>query len=367
MKLILTISLLIFAGIQAFALNSFSVTSERMNAVLKECQKEINIENMKSEIIHILKKKQKKMASNFINRVNVQLDGLNMDSINKIDLELIKSLTIHKDSTDWIWKNDYTSIQNKINGVIYIKRKCSTTTCKKRGLDFPTDLSRFNSIPNCSDALCSAQKIFGDVQGIKILWAYLKYGLNLSKFSDVNADPSGFDDETLNAILIAADMTPNHLKNIVLKNTYFYRFLKGYSLSIYGNNNNVIANAFGTVFDPIDQFNLAEKVYIFTHELGHRSENLNNKNLVESKSWKIATNWKLGLDKKYVNNWQNGLVSKYAKTSPGEDFAESYTLYRFDPNLLKQISPERYQFMKVQVFKNIEYDQNLCTGQINTN
>lgn len=150
-----------------------------------------------------------------------------------------------------------------------------------------------------------------------------------------------------------------------MKDTGFYRFSKGETLAKYAYDN-VIADAYGAVFDGIDNYNFNEKVATITHELGHRSAYLNKNNLDESAAWENASGWQTGADEKPFNNRMTGWVSDYAKTNPREDYAETYTLYRFNPRRLKQVSPERYQFMKEQVFKGIEYDQNICQGQINT-
>ena len=48
------------------------------------------------------------------------------------------------------------------------------------------------------------------------------------------------------------------------------------------------------------------------------------------------------------------MVSNYGKTSPIEDFAESVTAYRYNPERLKDC-PSKYYYMKDFVFQGKEY------------
>jgi len=49
------------------------------------------------------------------------------------------------------------------------------------------------------------------------------------------------------------------------------------------------------------------------------------------------------------------IVSKYGETNPAEDFAETMTAYRYNPELLKEVSPEKYSFIKEKVFNGAEF------------
>ena len=53
----------------------------------------------------------------------------------------------------------------------------------------------------------------------------------------------------------------------------------------------------------------------------------------------------------------SGLVSSRASTDAGVDFAESYNSYLHDPEKLKFYSPEKYDFMKYEVFSARETTQ----------
>ncbi|MGB7413740.1 MAG: putative zinc-binding metallopeptidase [Thermosynechococcaceae cyanobacterium] len=63
----------------------------------------------------------------------------------------------------------------------------------------------------------------------------------------------------------------------------------------------------------------------------------------------------------HVESWQTymnegiGFVSNYATTDMYEDFAESYKTYVRDPELLEFHSPEKYEFLRNNVFSAREY------------
>lgn len=50
-----------------------------------------------------------------------------------------------------------------------------------------------------------------------------------------------------------------------------------------------------------------------------------------------------------------GFVSDYAMTNKYEDFAESYMTYVSDPELLQFMNPEKYEFLRDNVFSGREY------------
>ena len=68
--------------------------------------------------------------------------------------------------------------------------------------------------------------------------------------------------------------------------------------------------------------------------------------------------------KKWDAKKKNTILSGYALDSikyspadaPKEDFAEALAAYRYRPNYLKQISQEKYDFIKEKVFNGVVYD-----------
>jgi len=80
-----------------------------------------------------------------------------------------------------------------------------------------------------------------------------------------------------------------------------------------------------------------------THEIGHNAQD--------------AT---IGWDTELAQEWENlhqqsdERISWYAATDPAEDFAECYSAYINDPELLQKISPAKYDFLKEHVFSDRE-------------
>lgn len=89
------------------------------------------------------------------------------------------------------------------------------------------------------------------------------------------------------------------------------------------------------------------------HELGHAFSNKFNKELKEEFfqiSWKYENGkWKL------KKNYSIGFISDYAMTKPEEDFAEHFSAYVHEPELLKSEAQEKYEYMQKNVFVDTEY------------
>ena len=65
------------------------------------------------------------------------------------------------------------------------------------------------------------------------------------------------------------------------------------------------------------------------------------------------------------NKSQGGVVSSYAQSSSVEDFALTYETYITDPEYLRMVNPEKYEFMRVHVFLGREYEPQLKLNEIN--
>jgi hypothetical protein len=364
--------ILSLASLPVSAERYWSVSEEAKSIFAKNCVKTPDIASMQNEIRNILAKNQNfktptwsdrffaLFGRKFIGAVvkEVSLDGLKLHQINTYDFDVISRLTMYRDANKDFWRSEYPVIETEVGGTTVIERQCLLKNCEKN----PIKLNIFNSKPPCSDAFCAAMKIFDTKKGTYILWTYLKYGENLSPYSDVNADPGGFDEATMKDIIAAFDGAPYQIKNDVLKDNGFFRFSKGYTLAINGKDK-VIANAAGAVFDPIDNYDDAQKIEIFIHEIGHRvSYQLNQAD--RSKEWAEASGWNFQGFFSSSNSNTSGWVSEYAKENTAEDFAETFSAYRLDPNYLKKVSPERYEYMKKHVFNGVEFIKDVCKGRL---
>lgn len=98
---------------------------------------------------------------------------------------------------------------------------------------------------------------------------------------------------------------------------------------------------------------------VLTHEVGH-----NEHSLIEKLDSDTAAKWEELYSASMENYNGLGFVSDYAMTDCHEDFAESYMTYIRDPELLKVMSPEKYTFMKYNVFDGREYGQAMLNNGI---
>jgi len=96
-----------------------------------------------------------------------------------------------------------------------------------------------------------------------------------------------------------------------------------------------------------------------THEVGHGV----HENLLDNNS-ELANKWDTLHTESLAMNEQNGsgFVSEYAQTSVYEDFAETYRSYVLDPDKLKFFSPDKYEFMRSEVFSGQEYSPRVVGG-----
>lgn len=103
--------------------------------------------------------------------------------------------------------------------------------------------------------------------------------------------------------------------------------------------------------DEINNLFGGSELATLCHEIGHNA--YNNLSLETQIQWDKIHSESIQI----YNETGFGFVSNYAHTNVFEDFAETYSFYMNDPDLLKFMSPEKYDFMQEQVFSGIEYGQ----------
>ena len=259
-----------------------------------------------------------------------------------------------------------------INGTLHISTKCIKADCVKS--NFKLDLSTYNDSEVCSDSVCVMKKIFGEQEGLLILLGYFKYNSNLS--------PLNYEDTSLKnkpdlAFLMASlrsyEILPPHLRDQAVKN-------RGFFPAQYDDLGSTIANASGTVYsNNFDEYSYQSKVAIFVHELGHRVDpySLNffvykerTPEFLIYEEWLDIGGWNAKPDSSIVEIYfeaksskPNNFVTNYASKNSVEDFAESFLYYRFAPEILKEVAPLKYHFLKEYTFQGLDYSDDLCHGQ----
>ncbi len=280
----------------------------------------------------------------------VTVDQFELKNIHAVDLDIFLKFTF---PNSYHTRTHYR--KNDLNTFV-IARTCPGDHC--RGFD-DINLKSIARDPNdnCTDVLCAFKSVFGEERGIKYLWDYLINDSNLSPLISTRLDLEGFTDSTLLAILTAYNLIPPHLKKSAVPRGF--KMVRG--INFLGQ----YANALGMVFDSMEELTFAEKVYAFYHELGHRVRDKDRDDFQLSPSWLNLTGWaKTGPG---ISDWSNSSTgpfpSKYAAKNPQEDFAESFTLYRFNSKKLGIKSPVRHGFMRNNVYGGIEYAPDNCQPQ----
>ena len=93
-----------------------------------------------------------------------------------------------------------------------------------------------------------------------------------------------------------------------------------------------------------------ERTATFSHEIGHHMGNTIG-SVDGSKTW-------LAMHKTSLVAPEETASSLYALTNSDEDFAETFTAYRYRPEWLKQRNLEKYNLLRDAVFLGIEYTEN---------
>ena len=267
-----------------------------------------------------------------------------------------------KDLDDFIQSKATGSANAQINGVSFenespalIEAFKNFTTAKDGFGIFPEpDLQKnfqadYKINPECQKVRCAMEKIWGKGLSEKILYLNLKHHFNSSEYAFENSDR--FTESEMNDVLMGVEDLPPHLIPLGKENQRLTHFKRGYTLKNYGPN--VVANAVVMLFDPWDTEPAREKQYTIFHEASH---NVSSKlgNLDESPEWLAQSSWV-----KTGDNWTADpnacQITEYGATNPWEDFAESMSTYRYNAQAFKTKCPKKYDFIKTNVAKGIEY------------
>ncbi|WP_374029355.1 hypothetical protein [Bdellovibrio bacteriovorus] len=217
---------------------------------------------------------------------------------------------------------------------------------------------KFKVNPSCTKALCAATKIFGKDVGPQMLFLMDRFDVNTSPYSFINADPftaSEIADVIRSFELVHPEQIPfSHNKQLT-------KFKRGYTRASYGEGGGtVVANAMIELFDSWSRQPSLMRQYTLYHEMAHNHADSQFTDYDRSATWLNFSNWKETKAGDFASQRQKAMqghpfVSKYGETNPFEDFAESVTAYRFNPELLKRKSMEKYNLIKLLVHDGLEY------------
>ena len=109
----------------------------------------------------------------------------------------------------------------------------------------------------------------------------------------------------------------------------------------------------GTVeIDVYPHDDVGELYDTVSHEIGHNAEEKIPTSAVNE--WDNLY-YDSSLDYIFSLGEDNRFVTDYATTSTEEDFAETYSFYINDPEMVQAICPDKYDFMKDHVFNGKEF------------
>lgn len=211
--------------------------------------------------------------------------------------------------------------------------------------------------PGCKKVRCALDKIFGPSLARKILFLKLKYGFNASHlaFSNTRQIKEEEIDEVLHAF---GDLHPS-MENLGARGNQ--RLVPAPRPD--PDRPNAAADAGIILYPAWSAAPAGNKQYMIFHEIAHNLSNINS-NADTSPDWLNMSDWV-----KTGDVWQMGedacKVSEYGTRTPYEDFAETVTAYRYNPQYLKGKCPQKYDFIQTKIFRGIEYlSQESCQSTI---
>lgn len=206
------------------------------------------------------------------------------------------------------------------------------------------NLKSLYAIPkDCKKVRCASEAIFGP-SGPWLVYIIAKFDFNLSHVYRKDALPFTLDE--IQSVLDAIDLLPSFLFPIEANRTLY---------KSKDDNGLTIANAMISLFRTWSKFPRAERTKVLIHEIGHTMTMYHYKWADNSEEWKSISGWTETATGKDIYKKGYMFVSEYAASNPAEDFAEAFAAYRLAPELLKNIDPRKYKYMKDVVFGGIEY------------
>lgn len=206
----------------------------------------------------------------------------------------------------------------------------------------------------CKKVDCALKEIFGDI-AVSMKYMQQRFGFNTSHLAYDNA--SAWSKKELRELIQAVKDFPEGVLPQEEARP-FIRFAKGYIPVNY--DDNTLADSTIRFFDRWEKTSPGSRQSTVTHEIAHFIAQKTRAD--DSAHWLKCSDWttkQVMEDGKPVEQWQLGkpqtVVSKYGKTDPGEDFAEAVTAYRFSPNELLAMAPDKYEYIKNTIFDGVEY------------
>lgn len=97
--------------------------------------------------------------------------------------------------------------------------------------------------------------------------------------------------------------------------------------------------------------------HVFAHEFGHAFDFASYPRFSQASGFESISQWQnlRQSNGTYSRNNHTKFIEKYSETSPLEDFADSFNYFINHPEVLKEVEPKKYAFLKSQVFEGKEF------------
>lgn len=214
---------------------------------------------------------------------------------------------------------------------------------------------------SCKTVLCAVNdpRVFGPKLGPRLLYLLARYGFNGSPYSTFSASqwtPAQIDE----VLLTLSDFPPAVFP--IDKSYQLVHYARGRKIGYAGvrDRDTRVADSSIFVYDLWDGEEPEFRRSALLHELGHHLHDTYG--LQDTDRWRSFSGWRTRMKIEGGVTWDEGkmgrpevAVSQYGLTNPSEDFAESVVAYRYNPGLLRSLSPDKYSFIKEAVFDGLEY------------
>lgn len=213
---------------------------------------------------------------------------------------------------------------------------------------------RIRDAKSCEDSTCALTILFDSKENLtRTYYLISNFSLNVSPYANRDADLLETSD--LDTIIVATRLIPKHMLPI-WDNKRVAKHIKtgiGYYATFM-----IYANASIDLYTPwFKELSDDGKSYSIFHEFSHNLSYMMN--MTDSSAWHALSKWQ-----DTPNGWRydkTKFVSEYAGSAPSEDAAESIVAYRINPELLKDISIQKYNFIRDYIFLGEEFDNvNKC-------
>lgn len=277
-----------------------------------------------------------------------------------------KSAPTRMEMTSWLASNQSSpNINKSINGIAFENESIEnleafrhlTTFVDIMGYKDPAKHKDFTS--RCKKVDCAINQIFGTDTGLQLLYMQRRFGMNGSHI--VRDGAAAWKKEELDDVLLSLSDFPQGVLPFQETRPLIHAPRNQSS-------GRTLANAIVTIFDLWGTETAAQRRATVTHELGHAIAGVTDAD--DNPDWNKLSGWTTtsSVEKgKTVTSTsfskKGAIVSEYGQTNPHEDLAEAVVAYRYNPTLLKNASPEKYNMLKSIIFDDVEYtSEAACTS-----